>query len=144
PPAKGLEELSALSLAPLQPHVPVPVVRPSTVGGSQRMDEFRALARAAESVLDAESARREGVALHALLQHLAGTAPQTRPEIAARAVAALLPDMEPRHARSAEKAISILARPELAYLFGPGSRAEVPFLANATQDGTPIRLAGRI
>src|SRR5690606_14837329 len=41
-------------------------------------------------------------------------------------------------------ALSILTRPELQMMFGPNSRAEVPFLVNATQNGEPIRLSGRI
>ena len=143
-PAEGLTELAALSLAPLPAHVAVPVVRPTAVGGGPERDEFPALARAAESVPDAESARKEGVALHALLQHLHRISPAARAVIAGRALTTLLPDMKARHGALADKAISILARPELARLFGPDSRAEVPFLANAAQAGKPIRLAGRI
>jgi ATP-dependent helicase/nuclease subunit A len=40
--------------------------------------------------------------------------------------------------------VSILTRPDLAGLFAPNSRAEVPFLVDANRNGVPIRLAGRI
>ena len=88
--------------------------------------------------------RREGIALHALLQHLGKLDPAIWPEIADKALAALLPDSPDDHARLATKAISILQRPELAHLFGPSSRAEVPFLLDAQHNGAPIRLTGRI
>src|SRR5690606_3933813 len=65
---------AALVLPPL-PRVPiVPVVRPSAAG--RDADLSRVLETVAESTLvmeearDADSARREGIALHALLQHL--------------------------------------------------------------------------
>src|SRR5690606_6565505 len=44
----------------------------------------------------------------------------------------------------AAKAISILSRPELAALFGPNSRPEVPFQVEARNKGDRIRLSGRI
>src|SRR5690606_40196395 len=47
-------------------------------------------------------------------------------------------------ARLPRKAIPILGRPEFGELFGPDSRAEVPFLANALHEGQPVLLAGRI
>ncbi|MCY1549484.1 double-strand break repair helicase AddA [compost metagenome] len=40
--------------------------------------------------------------------------------------------------------MSILAQPDLQAMFGPGSRAEVPFLIEAIRDGEDVRLAGRI
>ena len=48
------------------------------------------------------------------------------------------------HERIASKAIAILSRPELAALFGPGSRAEVPFRVAAKQRGKAIWLSGRM
>jgi ATP-dependent helicase/nuclease subunit A len=103
-----------------------------------------ALDSLAEQVRDAEGARKEGIALHALLQHLGRMSPALRPDAAARALLTLLPDAPDSHAALSGKAISILSRPELAALFGPGSRAEVPFLLDARRDGEDIRLMGRI
>ena len=58
--------------------------------------------------------------------------------------ATLAADIPEQHEDLARKAISILTRPELAPIFGPDSRPEVPFLAPAHRDGKPILLAGRI
>jgi ATP-dependent helicase/nuclease subunit A len=95
-------------------------------------------------VVDAEAARKEGIALHALLQHLPRVAQEQWPAIARRALAELLPEAPERHGALAEKARSLLTRRELMHLFGPDSRAEVPFLAEAMRNGSPVRLAGRI
>jgi ATP-dependent helicase/nuclease subunit A len=131
-----------IRLEPLPPPRLVPIVRPSLAGGKGPRE--RALETAAEMVRDAEAARREGIALHALLQHLPRIDTADRQAVALRAIATLLPEAPARHAALAEKALSILARPDLGHIFSPDSRAEVPFLANAIRDGMPVRLAGRI
>ncbi|MCS6759028.1 MAG: PD-(D/E)XK nuclease family protein, partial [Candidatus Devosia euplotis] len=131
-----------LSFTPLPEVVTIPMVSPSLAGRATSLGA--ALDSLAEQVRDADATRREGVALHALLQHLGKLDAAIWPEIADKALAALLPDSPAEHPRLAAKAISILQRPELAQLFGPGSRAEVPFLLDARRDGQPIRLSGRI
>ena len=103
-----------------------------------------ALDSLAEQVRDADLARQEGIALHALLQHLGKVDPALWDQIVPKALVALLPDAPDLHRPIGAKAMSILRRPELASLFGPGSRAEVPFLVDAKRDGADIRLAGRI
>jgi ATP-dependent helicase/nuclease subunit A len=60
------------------------------------------------------------------------------------ALTVLLPEDEALHADIARKAISILARTDLAALFGSASRAEVPFLVDMVRDGEDISMAGRI
>ena len=118
------------------------MIRPSTA--SKPADVERVYETAAEAAYDADTARKRGIALHALLQHL-GKVP--RPDwdtVALKALAALAADIPEQHDDLARKAISILTRPELALIFGPDSRAEVPFLAPAHRDGKPILLAGRI
>jgi ATP-dependent helicase/nuclease subunit A len=135
------EGIRRVELAPLPPHVPVPVVRPSAA--LERSEPIRALERAAEAVADVETSRQEGIALHALLQHLSRLEPILRRDVGLKALAALLPAAPESHERLVAKAISILGRPEFAHLFGPDSRAEVPFLANARRNGAPVRLAGR-
>jgi len=62
-----------------------------------------------------------GLAVHALLQHLPSLAPQDRAE-AARAYSAGMEGGE----LLAGQALSVLADPACAALFGPGSRAEQP------------------
>jgi ATP-dependent helicase/nuclease subunit A len=118
------------------------VVSPSGASPHARPD--RALETAAAAVREAGSARREGLALHALLQHLPGVAAADRRPVALRAIEALLPDSPSRHAALAEKALNILEKPAHADIFGPQSRGEVPFLAEATREGKPIRLFGRM
>ncbi|HEY0918362.1 PD-(D/E)XK nuclease family protein, partial [Devosia sp.] len=130
-------------LPPLPAYRPVPVVRPSAAFAAA--DVSRALETTAEAAaVDADLARRKGIALHALLQHLARVPAADRRRVAGRALPVLLPEFPDEHPALLRKAISILDRPEFAPLFGPDSRAEVPFLAEASRDGAGIRLAGRI
>ncbi|MGB3337246.1 MAG: double-strand break repair helicase AddA [Devosia sp.] len=131
-----------IALDPVPAPPDIPLVSPSRA--ASHVAPIAALDSLAEQVRDADVARREGIALHALLQHLGRLDPASRPVIAGRALAAMLPDAPDEHGEIAARAISILARPDLAPLFGPGSRAEVPFLLDATRDGENIRLAGRI
>ncbi|MFN4210895.1 MAG: PD-(D/E)XK nuclease family protein, partial [Devosia sp.] len=146
-PVKRLAELVPLAnqpiaFAPVPAPPVVPLVSPSLAG--ERVAPLVALDGLAELARDAELARREGIALHALLQHLGRLEPDIRPAIARKALEALLPDSPAEHARVAAKALSILDRPGMAPIFGPASRAEVPFLLDARRDGQPIRLTGRI
>jgi ATP-dependent helicase/nuclease subunit A len=120
----------------------VPIVSPSSA--RSHVAPLLALDSLAEQVRDADAARKEGIALHALLQHLGRVEPGLWGDVVPRALLALLPDALASHHRIGAKAVSILTRPALASIFGPGSRAEVPFLVNARRDGADIRLAGRI
>jgi ATP-dependent helicase/nuclease subunit A len=99
---------------------------------------------AAERIGDADAARKEGLALHALLQHLGAVDRAIWPVVVPKAMPILLPGTAARHRAIGDRAISILTRPDLAHLFGPDSRAEVPFLLDVLRDGAPTRLAGRI
>ena len=133
-----------LSLDPVPEPIRAPVVTPSGAGtGGSAAGRMGALDTAAERVRDAETARREGIAVHALLQHL-GRFEQTEwREVIPRALMSLVPESAARHAAIGERAIRILENPAHRRLFGPGSRAEVPFLLEAERDGRPVRLAGR-
>ncbi|MCR6635590.1 double-strand break repair helicase AddA [Devosia sp.] len=127
---------------------PLPAFVPPATTSPSRAHEASgnepALATAAERVRDAETARKSGIALHALLQHLGRIDRGLWPNVIPRALEVLLPDMPKEQARLAPKALSILDSLEFAYLFGPDSRAEVPFLVDAIRDGEPIRLSGRM
>jgi len=128
--------------APPAPPV-IPVVRPSSA--AEDADIERLYATTVETMVSAEESRRSGIALHALLQHLGHIAPGDRQKAVEKALPVLLPEVpEERRQAIGTKALSILKRPELAPIFGPDSRAEVPFLIDARRDGKPIRLAGRI
>ncbi|MFD2648122.1 double-strand break repair helicase AddA [Devosia albogilva] len=133
-----------LSLEAVAEPVRAPVVTPSTAGkGGSAGGRMGALDTAAERVRDAETARKEGIAVHALLQHLGRFEPAEWREVIPRALMSLVPESAAHHAVIAERAIRILENPAHRRLFGPGSRAEVPFLLEAERDGKPIRLAGR-
>jgi len=93
---------------------------------------------------DPEAARKAGLALHALLQHLTKVPSEAWPAVAAKALAVLLPDAPEEHQQIARKATSILTRLDLMHLFGTNSRAEVPLLARGTRNGAPVLVAGRI
>ncbi|MBN9308542.1 double-strand break repair helicase AddA [Devosia sp.] len=138
----SLDMAPPLVLPPLPPHRARQVIRPSSVDAPA--DPERALQTRLEQSLDPETARLAGTALHALLQHLSRTPPEQRATVAARALPLLLPEAPSQHEGLAGKAISILSRPDLAHLFGPNSRAEVPFLATALRNGQTVTIAGRI
>lgn len=127
---------------PLPDFAPPQILSPSraheAVGGEP------VLATLVERVRDAETARKSGIALHALLQHLGKVDPALWPNVIPRALETLLPDLPDEWDRLGEKALSIFNRPDFAPLFGPDSRAEVAFLVNGERAGEPIRLAGRI
>ncbi len=118
------------------------IVRPSSAADD--IEPRDPLASAAEQARDPETARKEGIALHALLHHLLKIEPAQWPAVVAKAMPALLPDHPESHAPIAAKAQSILARSELKGLFGKGSRGEVPILAKGSKNGAPITIAGRI
>jgi ATP-dependent helicase/nuclease subunit A len=142
PAAAGRRTDAAASLpGPVNPPPFEPVIRPSYAGIARATG---ALETKAEALRDAEAARQEGIALHALLQHLGRVDRGDWSRVAPRALEALLPEHAHLHERIAGKAISILSRAELATLFGPGSRAEVPFRVPVKQRGKPIWLSGRI
>ncbi|RIA56300.1 double-strand break repair helicase AddA [Dichotomicrobium thermohalophilum] len=97
----------------------------------------------------AEAARRRGELIHLLLERLPEVAPEHREAEAERLVAQRAggDDTEVDDATrsdAAETALGILAAPEFAHLFGPGSRAEVPIAAQAGTHADDARLSGRI
>ncbi|MEP7240257.1 MAG: double-strand break repair helicase AddA [Devosia sp.] len=132
-----------LVLAPLPPYRLRRIVRPS----SATAEAERALETIGERLADPrdpEAARKEGIVLHALLHHLTRIAPTERRAVGASAVAIMLPGDPERQASLLARALSILARPDLAWMFGDGSRGEVPMLAQGHQGTAPITLVGRI
>ncbi len=93
---------------------------------------------------DADQAKREGIALHALLQHLASIKPEQRQTMAQKAIVALLPGQRQRQEKLAAKAMAIFNGPDAPLLFGANSRAEVPVFISGFKNGKPARLVGRI
>jgi ATP-dependent helicase/nuclease subunit A len=93
----------------------------------------------------AENRFRRGLLLHTLMQHLPDLRPADRAAAARRWLDRPGHDLPPGAAADiAAEAMAILAHPELAPLFGPGSRAEVPLtglIGNAVVGGLVDRLA---
>lgn len=137
--------IAPLVLPELPPYRLRRIVRPSTAFADANPDQV--LATPAERVgdrRDPEAARAEGIALHALLQHLMKVPQPDWPAVSAKALGVLLPDRPASHAAIARKAQSILTRLDLVHIFGPNSRAEVPVLAHGSRNGAPVTIAGRI
>lgn len=144
-PAPAPTTAPAFSLPDLPEHRLRRIVRPSSALASS--DPDRALETTVERLIDRrdpEAARKEGIALHALLQHLTRVPREHWDSVLVKAMPVLLPDAPDRHQDVAARARSILVRSELADLFGPNSRAEVPILAHGTRGGEPVTIAGRI
>jgi ATP-dependent helicase/nuclease subunit A len=140
--ASSVSAPAPLQLARLPAYRLRRIVRPSSAADD--VEPRDPLASAAEETRDPETARLEGIALHALLHHLLKIGPEQRNAVAAKALPVLLPDHPQSHAPLAAKAQSILAIPDLKWLFAEGSRGEVPMLARASKNGAPITIAGRI
>jgi ATP-dependent helicase/nuclease subunit A len=115
-PATALRRAGPLELPALSRPEPVPVVTPST---AHEAAPGRVLESAAEAAAGAEAARRGGLALHALLQHLPQVPRALWPQVVEKALAELLPEAPERHAGLGRKAIAILDNPGFARLFGP-------------------------
>jgi ATP-dependent helicase/nuclease subunit A len=90
--------------------------------------------------------REAGRLAHALIERLPDLAPAGRAAAAARFLASegrALPEVE--RAAIAARALNILADPNLAALFGPGSRAEIPVSGALPRPGaSPLVVSGRI
>jgi len=88
----------------------------------------------------------EGRLAHRLLQSLPGLAPEVRRAAAQAFLArrgAILSDE--RRAALVTRALSLIEAPGLRALFGPGSRAEVPFAASFVRaGGARVAVSGRI
>lgn len=137
---KAKDQLVGFAPEPLKPAQIQEIIRPSA---SYESDE-QIFETSAEALVDSRLARNKGIALHALLQHLGTITPENREVIAMKALRVLTGGQDEWHEELAEKAISILSNPSNRDLFGPNSRAEVPFLVNAQRQGKVVQIAGRI
>ncbi|MEM9724415.1 MAG: UvrD-helicase domain-containing protein, partial [Pseudomonadota bacterium] len=104
-------------------------IRPSDLGGEDEEQPDAAEQSRAAPRLRRDVAASRGVVIHRLLERLAALPPAARPAAAER----ILRETGAHDASWAEgavaEALAVLDAPELAALFGPGSRAEVPFAA---------------
>ncbi|WP_157969946.1 double-strand break repair helicase AddA [Pelagibacterium sediminicola] len=138
----GRDAETPFALSPLTPVQPREIISPSGIGAALPAED--GFVPDAERLLDAATARDKGIALHALLQHLTSVPHHLRAEVAAAAAQTLLPDAPELAGPVTREALAILGDPALAAIFGPDARAEVSFALDATRNGAPVRLAGRI
>ncbi len=139
--AGRVEDAPPLVLAPLVERPPVPVLTPSGLGIAHTP---LGLDTRAQQAIDADLARRRGIALHALLDHLMRVVPQDREAAGRAALSQLLAEDRAGHETLLAKALRIIGAPEFGRIFGPESRGEVPFMVPAHRDGQAVRLTGRI
>ena len=84
---------------------------------------------------------------HALLEHLPEIGAQHRRAAAAAFLASRAPTLEAKiRAEIVAETLAVLEHPQLAPLFGPNSRAEVPIVAVLAREGSgpPLQLTGKI
>ena len=120
--------------APAARETAAQTLRPSRVGGLERTRE------------SAPARRQAGLVAHALLQRLPDLPAERRREAAERFLAWRAGALNPQERdRIADRILATLARPELAPLFAPGSRAEVAVAGVVSPNGSaPLPVEGRI
>ncbi|GBD42186.1 ATP-dependent helicase/nuclease subunit A [bacterium HR39] len=89
----------------------------------------------------AREARRRGLAVHALLEHLPAVEPARRRDVARRLLDVGFPELAAQAEALVDEVLRVMELPELAPAFGPQARAEQP-VAGRLRDGTPV--LGRI
>ena len=94
---------------------------------------------------DAASRFRRGSLIHRLLETLPDLPPETRREAARRFLALSVHGIDEGEQREIEQAVfKVLDDPELAAVFAPGSRAEVPVTGMIEFRGRPLLVGGQI
>ncbi len=123
----------------------IEIIRPSSAYQLDELDSEREVFDTkAQAIQNAELARKKGIALHALLEHLPKIGIEKRKKIGFLALEILLPNETEWHEELVEKALNILSSKEFAFIFGENSRSEVPFLFDAIKNDKKITIAGRI
>ncbi len=118
-----------------RPAAPEPVTAPCAPSGLAAADEDEKTPPAPD-----DRGRDRGLALHLLLQHLPAVPEARRREVATALLRAEHPELAPELDGLLAEALRVMALPEIAAAFGPGSRAEQPVAGMV--DGRPV--AGRI
>ena len=92
-----------------------------------------------------ERARRRGILVHALIDDLAQKPEEARPEAAERFLAARAGGLDAVERGSlAGQTLALLDHPDLAGLFGPGSRGEVAIAGAIGEAGREVTVSGQI
>lgn len=117
----------------------VPPVSPS--GALSAADGQRAPARRQPD----SGARRRGLLIHALLEHLPRVEPDRRPQAASTFVQARAPALDPQAREAIVAAVlALIDEPDLAPLFAREARAEVTLTGKVTVGGRPRTVFGRV
>jgi ATP-dependent helicase/nuclease subunit A len=139
----SLPELPDWLLSPVEPEPePAPPLRPSGVLGAAERS-----GRAARGAVSAAEARRHGILVHALIEHLADLAPSDRHGAAIAflgARASRVAGDERDHIVA--DAMRVLDHAALADLFGPNSRGEAPLVGEIPDpvSGEPRAVSGQV
>jgi ATP-dependent helicase/nuclease subunit A len=141
--ATSRPELPDWLLSPVEPEPePAPPLRPSGVLGAAERS-----GRAARGAVWAAEARRHGILVHALIEHLADLAPSDRQGAALAFLGARASRVagEERD-RIVADAMRVLDHTALAELFGPNSRGEAPLVGEIPDpvSGEPRPVSGQV
>jgi ATP-dependent helicase/nuclease subunit A len=117
------------AMPPVRPsHALAPAHRRDGTGGAQRRE-----------------ASRRGRLIHRLLQYLPGIAPRHRRDAALAFLGAQAIGLDDTARQNlAAEVLKVIALPELAGLFGPGSKAEVSFAGRLVLGQRTIDVPGRV
>jgi len=119
---------------------PRPPLRPSSALAAADAFEAKLMSSAQREAM------RRGQLLHILLQYLPAVAAERRRPMGEMFLAARAEDMPlDERAQLVESALATIDAPELAQLFAPGSKAEVPISGRVTRlDGSKIDVLGQV
>ncbi|MBK8007539.1 MAG: PD-(D/E)XK nuclease family protein [Rhizobiales bacterium] len=92
-----------------------------------------------------EGGKTRGILLHRLLQSLPELAVTAREAAALRYLSKAAPDLsDAARAKLAQEALAVIAHPDCAEIFGPGSRAEPELIAHIRDGAREIEIPARI
>jgi ATP-dependent helicase/nuclease subunit A len=92
-----------------------------------------------------EGGKARGILLHRLLQSLPGLAPEERQAAALRYLALAAPALSAAaKEKLAQEALGVIAHPDCAEIFGPGSRAEPELIARVRDGEREIEIPARL
>jgi ATP-dependent helicase/nuclease subunit A len=133
--------------APPPPHVPEPL-RPSRALAEPDAPAETPLQAAGDDLAGPaaglNAAMQRGQAIHTLLQHLPGLPDDRRTAVATGWLMQNFPEAAAYHGAWIAEACAVIAHPDLAGLFGPGSRAEVPIAGYAETETGRHAVSGQI
>ncbi len=139
------EEFSAAKIKlPIVREIIKPSLAYQSIEYNYEIDNEAVLAQSSANIKEAELSKKQGLAIHALLEHLSKIEPHIREKVAQKALNILLPDHKEKHKEIISKALKIISNPKFQFIFADNSRAEVPFFVNGTKNKKPISIVGRL